>query len=258
MSIEVESGYFRTAQGDILTGQEALMAFSPDGALLWGRAMPVGGRVAATSDGGIVLAGGVDHSTTVAGTTIDLTRDGAGFAAKLDRDGNFEWIHTFGEPGVEHGGAQLAVDASDRVAAVLNTPTWGPPSESSIDASGVAWTSHVRDGEALENTVAIAGDIVLTAGQIHDRIIDFGNGPQIGAMYLAAHNETGMLADARVFGDPTLGSGADAFTALATGPSGQIAFTGYIDQPIDIDGIQLAGPATAGQTNLVIGVLDPP
>ena len=116
----------------------------------------------------------------------------------------------------------------------------------------------MRDGEALENTVAIAGDIVLTAGQIHDRIIDFGNGRQIGAMYLAAHDETGALVDARVFGDPTIAHGGDAFTSLAVGPSGQIAFTGYIDQPIDIDGTQLAGPSTPGQTNLMLGVLDPP
>ena len=131
MSLELLNGTFRAPDGETLVGPYALVAFSPDGAFLWGRVMPIGGRVAATSDGGIVLAGGVDQSTTVAGTTIDLTRDGAGFAAKLDSDGNVEWIHTFGEPGVEHGSAQLAVDANDRVAAVLNMPTWGPPSSPS-------------------------------------------------------------------------------------------------------------------------------
>jgi hypothetical protein len=140
----------------------------------------------------------------------------------------------------------------------LNTPTWGPPSEFSIDAAGVEWTAQAQGGGGLELAVASTSGVVLTAGFVHDRMIDLGTGPMIGAMYLAAHDENGALVDARVFGDPTIAHGGDAFTSLVTGPSGQVAFAGYIDQPIDIDGTPLDGPSTPGQTNLVIGVLDPP
>jgi hypothetical protein len=236
----------------------AAASYDAGGTLLWVYALPFVAHVAATSDGGVVIGGVVRETTTIGGTKIDLTQDGDCVIAKLDANGQFQWVRTFGEPGMRHGYFPLTVDGADRVAAVASSDG-AMPTEVLLDASGVVWSAQAPAGGARAYGITTYQDLVLTSG-IPVGPVDFGSGKLVGAMYLSARDANGALVDAEVYGDPTLGS--VGLWSLATGPNGEIAFAGSTSQPIDFGNGPLPGPTTVDDTNpptnLMIGIIDGP
>ena len=246
--------YLRTPQGPTLGQGDVIASYDAGGTLLWAYALPFAVDVAATSDGGFVIGGVVRETTMLGGTKIDLTHDGDCVVAKLDPEGHFQWVHTFGEPGTGHGYFRFAVDSADRVAAVASSQN-EMPTEVLIDASGVLWTAQAPMGASSAYAIATYQDVVVTAGISRDPV-DFGNGKLIGSVYLSARDANGALVDAKAYGDPTLGSAR--IHSLATSPNGEIAFAGSTSQPIDFGNGPLAGPTTANASNLMIGIIDAP
>jgi hypothetical protein len=246
--------YLRTPQGPTLQRGEVVATYDADGTLLWVNALPFGAHVAVTSDGGVVVGGILEQTTTFGGTKIDLTQDGDCVVAKLDAAGSVQWVHSFGEPGARHGTSRFSVDSADRVAAVMSEQD-KMPTEALIDASGVIWSAQAPSGAATANAVMTYEDLVLTTGT-SGAPVDFGNGKMIGSMYFAARDTHGALVDAQVYGDPTLGRAG--VSALATGPNGELAFAGATTEPVDFGGGPLAGPTQVDGQNLILGIIDAP
>lgn len=246
--------YVQSPQGATLSQGDVIASYDSDGTLRWAYALPLAASVAATSDGGVVIGGVVEKTTVLGGTQIDLTHDGDCVVAKLDANGQYQWVHTFGEPGTEHTTFRFAVDRDDRVAAVASSDG-EMPTEALIDASGVLWSAQAPVGAARVSAVATYQDLVLTAGTPRGPV-DFGTGTMIGAVYLSARDATGALVDAKVYGDPTLGG--LGIWSLATEANGAIAFSGDTQQPIDFGSGTLAGPTNADGANLILGIIDPP
>lgn len=252
------ASYLRTPQGPTLGAGEVIASYDAGGTLLWVYALPFVAHVAATSDGGVVISGVVRETTTIGGTKIDLTQEGDCVVAKLDANGRFQWVQTFGEPGTRHSSFPVAVDSADRIAAVANIDG-EMPTEVRLDAGGVLWSTQAPAGDARATAITTYQDLVLTAG-VSGAPLDFGSGKVIGAMYLSARDANGALVDAKVYGDPTLGS--VQIGSLATGPNGEIAFAGNTLQPIDFGNGPLPGPTgedhTISGSNLIIGIIDAP
>jgi hypothetical protein len=252
------SRYLRSPQGPTLGQGNVIASYDAGGTLLWAYALPFAMGVAATSDGGFVLGGVARETTMLGGTKIDLTKDGSCVVAKLDANGHFEWVHTFGEPGTGYSYLRFAVDSADRVAAVASSQN-EMPTEVLMDASGVLWTAQAPEGAASAYAIATYQDLVLTGGMSGDPV-DFGSGKVIGSVYLSARDANGAIVDAKVYGDPTRGS--VWIHSLATGPNGEIAFAGSTQQPIDLGNGPLPGPTTVDgsnpASNLMIGIIDAP
>jgi hypothetical protein len=250
-----QNGWFDAPQGRI-TAKDLIVSFDAGGTMLWAREVPALMHVAATNDGGCMFATGIDTTTTIGGTKIDLTRDGDLVVAKLDPAGNYEWVHAVGEPGQSHRTTVVAVDSADR-AAVASGPdtTTDHAIEALVDASGVVWSGQPVAGDIAPRAITTYQDIVLTTGS-PSIPIDFGNGPMIGMFYVAARDANGALVDGKVFGDQTLG--ASGISALATGPSGEVMFAGTLAQPIDFGTGTLGTTASPDHPSLVLGILDTP
>jgi hypothetical protein len=253
--IEVhQNGSFTTPQGQTITSKEAVVAYDASGAMVWAQGLPPT-RVAATDDGGLMLAGEITQSQTVGGMAIDLTHEGHCFAAKLDATGNFEWLHTFGDLGVDYNGMRLAVDREGR-AGVAASSMDGVPIHSLLDSSGVIWSDHPQTGRVLDQSVASYDNFEIVTGRLQDGTIDFGSGTMVGAIVLAARDASGALADAKVYGDPTLGF--SAIFQIATGPQGEIAFAGSLGQPIDFGSGTLGAMSTADHPSMLLGLMGAP
>lgn len=224
--------------------------------MLWAHEVPATMHVAATSDGGCMFATSIAQTTTIGGTKIDLTRDGDLVVAKLDPDGNYDWVHAIGEPGQHHRNTALAVDSADRAAVASGPDSEGDHSiEALVDAGGVVWSGQPAGGDTAPRAITTYQDVVLTTGS-PSIPIDFGNGPMIGVFYLAARDANGALVDGKVFGDQTLGP--SGISALATGPSGEVMFAGTLAQPIDFGTGTLGTTASPDHPSLVLGILDTP
>lgn len=240
-------------------GQCVVAALAPDGRIRWGRQLPVGGQVHVTSDGHAIVAGVVSESTTFGSVMLDLTRDPDLFVASFDREGALAWVRTFGTFAQRHLDLVWTLDADGDVAAVANGPDLhaSAPRDMLLDSAGApVWSASLASGAGLAFAVAATPDGVISSGQITSDGFDPGDGVHVGAMYLIARDATGALADAHVYGDPSLGTG-DAITALATGPSGELGFAAYIDQPVDFGSGRVEPPGGAGHRSLVLGVLPP-
>ena len=238
-------------------GPYVVAALSPDGQVLWGRQQPVGGKVQVTSDGHAIIAGVVDASTMFGGTMIDLTRDPDMFLATLRHDGALESVHSFGTLGQPDLGLVWTLDPDGRIAAVVNGHDLrtSAPREMLLDEGGTQlWSASPASGAALADAIVATDDRVIAAGRITSDSFDPGDGVRVGAMYLTARDGNGALLDARVFGDPSIG-GADAILALAAGPSGEVGFAGYIDEPIDFGSGPLVPSGARDHQSFVIGVL---
>lgn len=247
--------------GDLVGGPGLnfyLAALEPDGTVRWGRQVPVG-RLAAASDGSIILAGAVDASTTFGGVNIDLSEDPAQFAAEITADGDVAWVRPFGEAGVPYQHVLLALDDQDHIATTSSIGNDGALTSGTddvfLDASGHSlWTSSPVSGHISEDAIATNGHAILTAGRLNDWTVDLGKGPEVGSMYVAARDASGDLVDTKVLGDPGKG---DGFSSLATSNDGAVAFTAAIGEPIDFGNGTVPGPTRGHDSVAVVGLFAP-
>jgi len=232
-------------------------AWKSDGAPAWlwttgGKASDTVLAIAATPDGGVVVAGGFFGEVPFGPVTLTAESFEDAFLAKLSADGDLQWAKRYGGERDERI-IRLAVDGQGSIfalAAFEGKSTWGgEPLESAggydiglikLDAAGEHVWSQRFGGADNDGAVGLAVD---PAGNV-TLVGSFDHKLTIGdATYRAAGD--GDVLIARFSGDGTLAwskqlgsKGEDIGAAVAADAAGNLVVGGWFEQEIDFG----AGP----------------
>jgi hypothetical protein len=220
----------------ILAGNCYLASFDSAGHVRWGQGVPLAGQLGIAGDGA-VLVGVVPRSTTFGGVRIDLQTASDRIAAGITSDGQVAWVQPIGLAGLPYSTGNVAVANDGRIATTTGYSTSVTPNgltETLLDPTGHAlWSASMTSGAVRENGIAATNDTVLTAGQMLDWSVDFGNGPKIGLVYVAARDTSGNFLDAETFGTPGDAIPPSAIWGVAASGDG-VAFVADTGSPMTI------------------------
>lgn len=113
--------------------------------------------IATSSDGGAIVAGTFRGTVDFGGGPVSATGQGLPFLLKLDSDGGFVWLNTFGEAPAFDANYQLSVDASDNI--VLGGKVFG-----TINLGGGPFTDLDNGGDMVLAKFASTGDYLWHRG----------------------------------------------------------------------------------------------
>jgi Beta-propeller repeat len=227
--------------------------------------------LAVTLDGSILMIG--DFQGTIDFGTGTLTSAGTddGFIARLDAAGNGVFSRRFGAAAGSSYGQALAVDAEGDV--YVTGAAYGPQDfgggvigdagQSNLfvleldPAGNLRWSKTFgRPGQPRLRLALDPANDVIVMGTSDTSNLDFGGGPLAAApstFYAAKLTPDGTYLWAKTWGDD---SSSATMSAMATGPAGEIVFTGSYQtgsqqHPLDFGG----GPLPFDPSNVVAAYL---
>jgi hypothetical protein len=255
--VDVGNGQVGLASGWEQQSDGVVLAYGLDGSRQWGRTLSGISieQLAATSDGGVVIAGGAQGGAMLDGQALGniITR---AFVARLGPTGNRQWGRIIGSTTDEPTYAiALAIAPPDQIL-VTHEERLGHLMSgvlSALDAGGGdLWTASATALPFAQ--LAVGPDGIVSGGQASG----FGTSdvfPNLtsGATFLAAYDLLGNPLDGVSFGPPPSGIGVAGARGLAL--SGQeLAFTAMLREPVDFG----TGPISSSNVSTAIVMLGAP
>jgi hypothetical protein len=267
--VDVDSSGNVYALGSRATAGYDMLKFNSAGTSLWSKSITtgtaVGGGLAVDGTGNVFVAGSfrgtTDFDPGFRTRNVSSGPGGAGFALKLDTNGNFKWVSPFvgrtvGSSSGYSAGQSVALDGSGNVLVggyYRNTVDFNPGSgTSTLPAIGGGYIAKLNSSgglvwaRALENssTTFVYGLAADSAGNVYasglfQGTIDLNPGAGIDArtsaggddIFVVKLTSAGNYSWAETFG----GTGADTGFGIAVDPTGGVHLAGYYEATVDFD-----------------------
>ncbi len=230
-------------------------AFDPDGTLLWFRGYEAVGDSASWSrlpllampDGKILAVSSIDSDPVTLDDLVVTPRAVSSILlAEIRPTGGIATATVIGDPDVAQDAQQVAATMTGFITVGVRGSVQGTITE--WDENGYSLWSTTTD-----QPFAILALAVTDLGAVMSAGAEQGNiDGDYGAMFVMTHSPEGQYLEERSYGG-ALGRALPG--AVATGPSGQLAFVGRAWGQADVG----TGPlANAGSSDMLVGLIGPP
>jgi hypothetical protein len=232
-----------------VTGLDYIAALEPDGSLGWinlyGSALGMHVAVTATSD--LVATDTIDRPTMIAGQPLAPVDRENQIAIGISKDGTTTWVQQFADSPPDSIASSIAIAPHDRIVTATNhrnqLGTALGPSVRTLNGNGDAVWHDVATGSARTTSMAVSpSGMIVIGGSLANGTLDFGTGPLVGDVFLAAYTSNGHPIEVRAYAPvPAAGTDPaapvwgffDAINGLAIGRDGTVGVAATIDQSID-------------------------